>query len=62
MSKKSKQIIWELEKLLCLHKLEAQCTYLNEKMGVEVIFNQTDMATVRVMTASSDQMKSEENV
>lgn len=62
MRKRSKQIIWELEKLVCLHKLEAQYTYLNEKMGVEVICNQTDMATIGVMTASSDQAKSEENM
>lgn len=60
--KRVDKIIWELEKLLCLHKLEAQCVYSTEKMDVEVIFNQTDMATTRVMDGSTGQMKSEENM
>lgn len=31
-------------------------------MDIEVTFNQTDMATTRVMAGSSDQMKSDENM
>lgn len=34
----------------------------SEKVDVEVIFNQTDMATARVMAGRSGKMKSEENM
>lgn len=61
-SPKINKFIWELEKLLCLLKLEAECVYSSEKMDVEVIFIPTDMAITRVTAGRSGQMKSEENI
>lgn len=43
--KRVNKIVWELEKLLSSHRLEAQCVYSSEKVDIEVISNQTDMAT-----------------